>query len=136
MTYAEVGGQPARVREVFAARGADREGDAVGMELPHVQQGQRAVQAAGEDHADGEVGVDAHPDAVAEHVAYPFGCLLGIVDRALTCADPQQVDERDQFGVSVSVGPAVIAGRHLADPGSDRHERLDLGCDVQAATVA
>ena len=101
----EIGGESARVREVFAAGGADRERDAVGMELPHVQQGQRAVEAAGQDHADGEVGVDAHPDAVPQHGPDAVRRLVRIVDRSLTGADPQQVDERAKHWIGVGRRP-------------------------------
>src|SRR6185437_1666112 len=60
----EVAGYPAGVRDVFAAGSADRERHAVGVHLPDVQQGQRAVEAAGKDDADGEVGVDPDADAI------------------------------------------------------------------------
>ena len=90
--HAELGGQAPRVRQVLAAGRADRERDAVGVHLAHVQQRQRAVQAAGQDDADGQVGVDPHPDAVLQREPgrawppRPDRRSVGVL------AQPQQVD--------------------------------------------
>ncbi len=92
--HAEVGGEPPGVAEVRAVRRADRERDAVRVHLAHLQQRQRAVQAAGEHHADGEVGVDPDPDAVLQRGADQLRRLVRVVDRRLVLAEPEQVDVR------------------------------------------
>ena len=48
--HAEVGREPAGVREIFATGCADGERDAVRVELLHVQQRERAVEPSGKDH--------------------------------------------------------------------------------------
>jgi hypothetical protein len=88
---AQVGGQPPRVGQVLAGRGADGERHAVGVHLAHVQQGQGAVQPAGEDDPDGQAGVDAHPDAVLQGGPDQLGGLVGVLDLRLVVAEPEQV---------------------------------------------
>src|ERR1019366_6571878 len=129
----ELSGQTPGVAEVRAPRRADGQRHAIGMHLPPVQQGERAVEAAGEDDADRQIGIHPDPDAVLQRGTHELGGPGGIFDRGLVLAQPQQVDIGAQLDAAVRPGPAMVAGRYLRDRGTDPGQGLDLGRDVQAA---
>ena len=137
--HAEVGGEATRIREVLAALGADRERDAVGVHLAHVDEGERAVQPAGEHHADGQVGVDPHPHRLAVGAAHEVGGLVEVLDHRQALAELQEVDVGVQHRLLARLGPAAVTRRDLVD-GDARpdpaHERLDLGGDGQETARA
>ncbi len=83
----EVAGHPARVRDVLAVGRPDGEGHAVRVHLADVQQRQRAVEAAGQDDADGEVGVDPDADAVLQRGPHLPRGLVDVADRLVAVAD-------------------------------------------------
>ena len=62
----EIAGHAAGVGYVVAAGSPDGERHAIGVHVTHVQEGQRAVQTAGEDNADGQISIKPHPDTVLE----------------------------------------------------------------------
>ena len=144
--HAQLGGQAARVGQVLAGRGADGERHAVRVHLAHVQQGEAAVQPAGQDDPDGQAGVHPHPDAVLQGGPDQLGRLVGILDRRLVVAEPEQVHVRLQGGPGgrvraaglgpAALGPAMMPRRDLADRGAEAGERLDLRRHVQAAALA
>ena len=132
---AEVGAQPPGTAQVLAARRADGERDAVGMLACRVEQDQRAVQAAGQDDADGQVGIHPGPDTVRQCVADQRGGLRLVCDGVqagqVVAGRVGQVGVRAQIGAGRGVRPAVVAGRDLVHRHAERHQRLDLGGDVQ-----
>ena len=136
MLDAEVGAQPPGVRDVLAALGPDGERDAVRVEGVDLGQGQRAVQAAGEDHADPQVGVDTAGDGVGEGRPDGRRGLVDVDDRRPGLAEPVEVEIGVQVGVGVGIGPAAVTGRHLVDPGTQAHQRLDLRGDVEPSVAA
>ena len=107
-----------------------------GCILAHVGQGQGAVEPAGEDHADGQVGVDPDPHRLAVGVPDEVHRGLEVLDHGLALAELQQVDVRVQLGRGARFGPAAMTRRHLVDDnvGAQRADQgLDLGGDGQPA---
>ena len=129
--HTEIGGQAAGVGEVLAVLGADRERHAVGMHLVHVQQRQRTVQSSGQHHADGEIGVDTHPDRLAVGAPDESAGLLLILDHRLILAQPQQIHVRMHLRRRPRLGPAAVARGELVDGLARVDEGPDEGLDLR-----
>jgi hypothetical protein len=96
------------------------------VHLANVQQRQRAVEAAGENDADGEVGVEPNADAVFQCGSHlPHG-LFDVGDRLVVVSHGQQVDIRGDDWILGWAPPSVMARRYFMDPPADGHERLEF----------
>ena len=132
----EVPGHAAGVRDVVAAGRPDRERHAVRMHLAYVQERQRAVEAAREDDADGQIGVEPNSDTVFQRGPHQAGGLGDVGDRLLAVPQGQQVDICGDGRVLDWAPPAMVARRDFADQPTDRDERLQFRRRVQVTAVA
>ena len=136
MVDPELAGHAACVRDVVAAGRPDRERHAVRVHLTHVQERQRAVEAARENNADRELGVEPNPDAVFQRGPDLPGGLAGVGDKLVVVPHGQQVDICGDSRVLDRTPPSVVARRDFADSPSHRDERLQFRCRVQMTVAA
>ena len=106
------------------------------MHLAYVQERQRAVKAAGEDDADGQIGVEPNSDAVFQRGPHQAGGLADVSDRLLAVPQGQQVDVCGDGRVLDGAPPSVVARRDFTGQPSGRDERLQFRRRVQVTVVA
>ena len=136
VVYAEFAGHAARVRHVIAAGSPDRERHAFGVQFTYVQERQGAVEAARENHADRQIGVDPNSDAVFQRRPHQPGGLADIGDWLVAVPHGQQVDICGNGWVPDGASPSVVAGRNFADWPAHRDKRLKLRRHVQVTAAA
>ena len=101
-----------------------------------MQQGQRAVQAAGEDNADGQVRIEPDPDAVLQCGPHQPRGLVDVGNELVAVPHSEQVHIRGDSRVVGRARPSVVAGRDLADGAACGDKRLQFRGHVQVAAAA